>query len=99
MANDRETVEISMTLPKDWVEESLLPSYPAATRASQAARMSVQSDIKRQEKELASGEIAESLVNLIKEGGGSWENVQRVEINNVGEIEVDGADATSDGEN
>lgn len=81
MTEDRETIEISLTLPKDWVENEMMETYPAATRASQACRMAVQSDVLRKQGDTDAGDFADSVLQLIRDVGGSLEDIQRVQIN------------------
>jgi len=81
MTGDRDTVEISLTLPRDWVENEMMETYPAATRASQACRMAVQSDVQRKQGDTGTGDFADSLLEVIRDVGGSLEDIQRVQIN------------------
>jgi hypothetical protein len=43
--------------------------------------MAVQSDVQRKQGDTGTGDFAESLLELIRDVGGSLENIQRVQIN------------------
>lgn len=94
---ERDSEEVSVSLPKDFIENELMPAYPAAARPSQAVRMAVQSDNTRRTEHLSPREISDRLMNIIEEtGAGNFENIQRINVGNVDELDVDEGAAIGD---
>jgi hypothetical protein len=44
---DTETQDVSVRLPKAFIEDDLMPMFPSATKVSDAIRMAVQNDLER----------------------------------------------------
>jgi len=94
MSNDGdrdETQDVSVRMPADFIENKLLPAYPAATSVSGAIRMAVQNDIERQ-REPVSSDVSNDIINSIEEHGGSFESTQRLEIDIVEDMQVSEAE-------
>lgn len=79
--SDRTSVEVSVSLPREFVEDELLPEYPAASNAPQAARMAIQNNIRRRHERISPREISDRMADIIEQtGSGRFENVQRAVI-------------------
>ena len=94
MSNDgdrEETQDVSVRMPADFIENKLLPAYPAATSVSGAIRMAVQNDIERQ-REPVTSDVSNDVINAIEEHGGSFESTQRLEIDIVEDMQVSEAE-------
>jgi hypothetical protein len=90
-----ETVDVSVRFPSAFVEEELLPEYPAASKETDAIRMAVQNDIERRQQSVTPSAIRDSVVDALEEYGGTWESVQRLEIHSVENLDIGDADTVS----
>ena len=89
MAEEEETQEVSVTFSKEFIEESM-GHYPAATRPSQAVRMGYANDVERKEQSITPATIRDSVIEALERaGGGKFENVQRIVVGNVDQLELE----------
>lgn len=89
---DDDSIEVSVTLPREYVEEQVLPNYPAANRPSDAVRMALANDVERKQQMITPANIRDSVIEALERaGGGSFENVQRIIVGDVDELEIGNA--------
>lgn len=86
-------VDVSVRFPKEFVEDELLPEYPAASKATDAIRMAVQNDVERRQQAITPSNIRDSVIDALEEYGGSWESVQRLEIHSVDDLGIGDANS------
>jgi hypothetical protein len=88
----RETEEYSVSLPSTFVEETLMPAVPAASRPPEAIRLAVHSDVERREEVLTPGAIKTSIIEALQETGDEIKSTQRVVIKNAEDIDIEEAE-------
>jgi len=93
---DRDPIQIRFSVSRAWVEEKLLPAYPAVTRVSQAARHAVIDGVADKEHcSTVEARIGEDALAALRELGGKIENRQSVHIDANGNVAVDEDNAVS----
>jgi hypothetical protein len=86
---DRESVQIRFTVSREWVEDELLPAFPAVTNRSEAARTAVQEAVQaRQDGALVCDRIDERVADLLGELAGSVSNNQTITINDPEAVDI-----------
>lgn len=89
MSDEDQTQEVSVTFRREYVEEEIMPQYPASTRPSQAIRMAVSNDVERKQQMITPATIRDSVIEALERaGGGKFENIQRIVVGDVEELEI-----------
>lgn len=90
---ERKPVQIRFSVSQDWLENELLPAYPNATKASQAARQACLDGVDHREEtnKGVRATIDSEVIAALKKLGGEVENCQVVRIGATDEVIVDEA--------
>jgi hypothetical protein len=88
---DRDSVQIRLSISRDWIESELVPAYPHVTTVSQAARTALMDGVEAATEDDASGveaAIGHDVVAALDRLGGEVENCQSVTINAPENVEI-----------
>lgn len=88
--DEEDSQEVSVTFDREYIEEQLMPQYPAALHPAHAIRMAVANDVERKQESITPARIRDSVIEALERaGGGSFENVQRIVVGDVDELEIE----------
>jgi metal-responsive CopG/Arc/MetJ family transcriptional regulator len=93
--NDDEIVDVTVRLPKRWLEDELMGRFETATSRPEAIRMALERYVDSEDELVVGAEVHNRVIEAMEEQGGRVETSLNIQLGDVDNVNIDNAEAVT----